>query len=652
MAFSDHPKVDRFARNSEKAERKLRSFLNENAGFICRPEEKDYGCDFNVELVLNETHASNWRFQIQLKSIEKLTLVNDKKYISYQIETSRLSYLMKGIPSRGVIVLYSLEEDKCYYEFCDKIYTTLMSDRSSAEWKNNDQVNIHVPCTNVLDEVAAKQLHTTFLNRFQQATVMQTSHGPKYGLPIYEAGGELKYDFNNVDDIKRFLSDYGLMMLNNYDLGVLYEMIIQISNPTIYANRTLLWVAAVVYCECAMSSDSEIFCNKLGVKTDLTLEEKLMLQFLRLKNKAVLGYIDPVQFLDEMKNLDTAGTNVQNRIAIEISIVNYELERIGAKGDIPEHLTRKIEQIFSSIDKSDGPLRNRELLKIWNCENLSRLIWTKHRQEMHGFNIKTSLEQKIDVGEDERIMLDYIHSEKGLFKIIHEIEKFSNTQDDRFLKACILSFKVRHFIQSQTTMICFSVPVPRTKQVGDVLLSLLNFSNTAYDYFLSLHLYKEAYSSLCNTLEIIELTEGRYEMRVSADKDGLYSVKKKMETDFEISPVSLNMPGLISSSKKHPNDNLKDFNDLQLEDIAKVHMKVLGVPSERLENVIDELKAYRLIYQRCSDGILEIFQDRDPLQSSDEYYKEPVKFILLDKRTKEFTRSGTDVDQLLKTLNY
>jgi hypothetical protein len=85
MAFKDNPIIDQSARNSNNSERTLNNFLNLETGFICRPDVPDKGCDFDAELILSNKESSNWRFPIQLKSIEILTLIENEKYISYSL---------------------------------------------------------------------------------------------------------------------------------------------------------------------------------------------------------------------------------------------------------------------------------------------------------------------------------------------------------------------------------------------------------------------------------------------------------------------------------------------------------------------------------------------------------------------------------------
>ena len=119
MAFNDLPNVDTYSKNADKSETKLRELLSQENNFICRQDVPDKGCDFDVELINND-RALNWRFPIQIKSMEKLNLINNNQFISYSFETSRLGYLLRRPISGGLIVFYSLQENKCFYEYADR----------------------------------------------------------------------------------------------------------------------------------------------------------------------------------------------------------------------------------------------------------------------------------------------------------------------------------------------------------------------------------------------------------------------------------------------------------------------------------------------------------------------------------------------------
>lgn len=324
MSFHKNPIIDTASRTSERSERHLKGILNQDSGFICREEVPDKGCDFEVELILDKTGASNWKFAIQLKSVEKMALIEDNTSISYSFSTSRLGYLLRRVPAYGVIVLYSVEEDKCFYEFVDKIYQRLMEERETDSWKDQDKVNIHIPYHNLLNAKAAEKIHEIIRNRYENATIMQQSQGHKYGLPVINVSGEFKYDFNNVEHLQKFLSEHGALMLNNYDVGSVYSIIRKVPNAEIYKSKELSILAAYSYGEVGLHADSELYSKKL-LKFDLDAEEKTSLRYLQLKNKRALGYIDDKGFLSALCELKKECSIEQNTITLAINIARYQL---------------------------------------------------------------------------------------------------------------------------------------------------------------------------------------------------------------------------------------------------------------------------------------------------------------------------------------
>jgi len=101
MAFDDLPEIDQSSKNSDLSERRFTDLLNPHTGFICRTDVPDKGCDFDVELIVEKSGASNWRFPTQLKSSEEMTIIEDGGVISYPFKTSRLGYLPRYAENRS-----------------------------------------------------------------------------------------------------------------------------------------------------------------------------------------------------------------------------------------------------------------------------------------------------------------------------------------------------------------------------------------------------------------------------------------------------------------------------------------------------------------------------------------------------------------------
>jgi hypothetical protein len=119
--------------------------------------------------------------------------------------------------------------------------------------------------------------------------------------------------------------------------------------------------------------------------------------------------------------------------------------------------------------------------------------------------------------------------------------------NDKLVKAYSLSVNVRHFIHHQINYFSFEVPVNDMDGFAQRIIDKISYAATAYNYFLELNIYKEAYQSLCDMIEIIELATQAYHITPPHDKNELYEVKKQMESQLEISPYQL---FFLSSSVK------------------------------------------------------------------------------------------------------
>src|SRR5437762_227054 len=122
MAFEDLPKVAPSHVQSTNSADRLRIALGAER-FVLREDKPDYGTDFQAELVIDGA-ASNFRFHIQLKSEKEVSFVEDGKYGTVRIETSRLNYLLRGA-GRSIVVLYDEATDTLRYEWVDEVVRRL-----------------------------------------------------------------------------------------------------------------------------------------------------------------------------------------------------------------------------------------------------------------------------------------------------------------------------------------------------------------------------------------------------------------------------------------------------------------------------------------------------------------------------------------------
>jgi len=211
MALNDLPQIDPSASNSATSVRKLAALLNDQTGFILRKEDPDLGCDYMVELV-SKSSATGLKFPLQLKSIAKINMVENGKFISYQVKTSRLGYMLKHAPTTCIFIFYDIAADKCYYDFSDNLYGRIIYDRAGDNWTQQEFVQVHMPIAHELTAEGIAELHHRLFSRFIEAAKMQSANGTKYGLPIVNLL-DAAFDPRNPTHLKKLLKDYGLFFL-------------------------------------------------------------------------------------------------------------------------------------------------------------------------------------------------------------------------------------------------------------------------------------------------------------------------------------------------------------------------------------------------------------------------------------------------------
>jgi hypothetical protein len=651
MAFSDQPIIDRYAENSETSERRFRDHVNLKSGYIVRREDPDYGCDLTVELAYPANSASSRVFPVQLKSVERLTIIENNTLISYSFETSRLGYLMRRLPAMGLVIIFSVEQDKCYFDFADKIYQRVMDERTTDEWKRNDSVNIHIPYSNVLDAEAAKKIHRIFTTRFDDVLIMQNSQGPKYGLPTFSETSHIQYDFKNNEHIKLFLKEFGLSLVNNYDVDMIFQMVSQIPSLEIYESKELLILAALSHSEAGLYTESQVFCNKLARK-NIDHEETLMLRYLKLKNELSLGYITATEFLDGIEALKTEKVSTSNAIVLNINISKYKMLRAKPFSRLPVDLRGLVLDLFDQIDATNLPDKTKSILTLLNCENLSQLINHEESMNIWQFQLKETQGNPFTTQEKWKWINNYRKAEQWLQSKIQKVIKKATELDDKAIKAEALAVSVFHYIQTQLNVINFNIPPIGGAE--EILKNHISYALTAYNYFQDLSSFKNAYDSLIYSIDLIELADQYYKITHQFNKEQLYTIKADMENKLDIAPRKLLFPDLLlkrladdGDGKSQNSSAIKDLTDKQIQGLAQAIQTNLPLPNESMPNIENELKAMRLFYQRCTDKNIQLI----PLVTPDRYLKS-VLFILRNKQSGIETIPSEDMEKLLDSLGF
>jgi hypothetical protein len=648
MAFADTPQIDRYSINSNRSELALEAALNQSSGFICRKDIPDKGCDYDIELITDGTNASNWRFGLQLKSVEKLTLVANNEYVSYSFETSRLGYLMRRPFGAGVIALYSMASDVIYFDYVDRVYNRLMEERDSTDWMQNDSVNVRIPTSSILDTHGISELHKTFSNRFLRGSVLLTSHGDKYGLPTTNITGEVKYDWNNLEDIKKMLREYGLLLLNSYDLTIVYDLISQVSHKEICADPELLKIAAITYCEVGMYAEASLY-NKRFIKSEADLRsDSLTMEYVALKIDLGLGKITWTEFSDRAKLVVLRDTSEQNAVTVEINLIFSELAELKINDDASSDLLDRINSIFERIDKSKSITASvKVMLKIWNAENYGIFVDRISYNEITNFKLQEAL--GVTVSKENRIeyVQRTINRSSNFLAIISKLNEEVEKEQSKLGGAYLRALLSRNFLSKELENIALNITKSEDSH-RNLIHNRITLAFDAYNRFVSLNHYREAYTSICDALELMKVSRKYYRYEDSFEESKGLEIKEKMEQEFGFPPYKMVIQNLLEKVKNNAEDHAADykslanFTDEQLEWFAKRLQHAMQLAPSCLVNILAELKAYRIFAKRCTNSNIEL------LQSNETRYLEPVRFVLRTKDTNIQSVESQDVEYLLQ----
>jgi hypothetical protein len=651
MALNDFPQIIQASINSDQSAIRLQLILNHSTGFVMRPDVPDFGCDFDVEIIREQTNVSSWRFPIQLKSVEQITIIQDGKYISYSFKTSRLGYLLRRQPASGLIILYDVATKIFYFEYADEVYLRLTEERNSDDWHANDYVNILIPLTNILNEQRAAELHQKFSWRFAQAALMQSAHGRNYGLPVVNLEPKAGYDFNNLDDVKRALKEKGMSLLLQFELQIVYSLLLQVPMVQILADKELCLVAVIAFAEAGKFVDSVYYTERIRKRFQLDEWEKHAVDFMELKNQLSLGQIGPAEYLERAKAMLPGQTGI-NLFVLKINILFFELSQLRVLEPMPLHLGDDVQKLFFEIEDTVTDVVQKQYLKLWNAENM--MIWISHFRS-EGFaemQLRETMGKPFSMEErlEKAQLLIKVHSMFYLF--LNEIDKRAKATENYLLQAHTIKLLIRFELSFEIDQISHELPVGDDREPK--ILHKIGLAGSAFNTFLNNNLYNDAYFTLLYQIDLIYVARNRYKLNDEFDLDKLLTIKAQMEKEFEFEG-ELSIPGLLSRKENQktetgpPMSYLNGLHEAQLDTLAEMMMQSNKYPLAKKEHIISQMKSYQLFNERCTDPHISV---SELLVTDAVAYATPVYFRLHNKLTNMVSLDDWDMNRLLKSWGY
>lgn len=654
MAFDDLPQIDEASENDDEAKTYFARAFGQKAGFIPREQSPDKGCDYFTELIENK-NATNWHFGVQLKSIENPDFINNGNFISYSWHTSRLGYLMRSAPIYGLLILYDVFTKKTYYEYIDQLYLRLM-ERDNDKWKQNDQVSVHVPVANLLDEASLKSIHQTFINRHNNLARMTSEQAVGYDLPVVKMNLVRDYNLNKIEDVVEVLKRWGISSIMLNDLPIIYELISKVPNNEILKDKELSILAALANNEAGKIAESTYYIERLLKRFQLTGGEEQMIQFIKLKNEHSLGIIGPTDFIGASKVLLNKTFGEENQITLRLNIVYFELIQIKAFQAVPIELADEISELAEKIDKLEAST-SKYYLKIWNLENLALLISHVRVEGFNEMSIRDTFERPLSLHERLEMAQRIVAMQRLFMQELNTVDIYAKAQENYLLQAFAIHALTRFQLSIEIDMITFSDDFGDLDEREKRLTHEISLGEHGFLVFIKNNLISQAYNLLCLTYELSIVAIKWYYFTSPVDLDKIQQNLLELETELERIPYQSAIEKLISK-KRNKDENIDELSGMkgllllnreQMENLADVTLRTGRFPNAKKEYLMHELTSFKMFFERCTDPNVYPLVIKPPIEQA---YTFPLTFELNNKKTGLVSLHNSDMDLLLSAWGF
>lgn len=403
MSFDQLPIVDRYSENEDESNNHFRLHFCQRNGFLTsKPEDK--GCDFIVELI-NKGQSTNWRFPIQLKSIDAPTFIEKGTTISYSFEVSRLRYMLEPVPPVGLIMLYWPKTHTLYYDYAEDIYRRLLEKREgNMAWQSKENVNIHIPTTNVVNSVSLSKIHSQMIMRHQNSGDRSPSLYPN-ATAISESATQP--ESQPAKGFEELLKNEGLKMFYNNEIPKLGQLLGKTHLEIVRENSQLSLLAGITYWQMGLPVDASFFLDKTVNNQSITAEDHEHAMWMKLLVDKYLGKIGLREYNEKVKYLlsQVSREDEVRRIRYELCIATNELQLLGLTDTIaifalPNYFASLNDRIGAAKFPNDQMvghyLQNVSNLGILLIKAVSFFQWKITQDKNNGQTIDTLLIAEMD----------------------------------------------------------------------------------------------------------------------------------------------------------------------------------------------------------------------------------------------------------------
>lgn len=643
MGFDQAPEVDDNSKRSEESEIAARNWFKRSNGFIYRTENPDFGVDIDVELILNGTEASSWKFPVQLKSTSRLQVVTSQseQFISLPFKVSRLGYLAKRLPAFGIILIYDEETKYGYFDYVDHIIKRLDDHPERVGWREQQTVNILLPIQ-IINDTTLSVIHQRMVERHERHQQLVAGHGSKFNIPFLQTRNEkpAEFDLKDPGQIVLFLQKYGVFLFNEQEHEKLITLF-QLLNHHIVNNSTfLLFLAGITYTRIGNVIEAEYYLRRLRSKqNELTLEQQGIVQFSEIRLEYLQGKTNYRAFVQRLINLQHTVEGAENKLLVRINTLHFELNDSAQNGNFEIRDKERIDALTEDIAASDLSEEQKHLLFVYQAENINAFALEAF---LHlNSNYQLSLHLKVDMPVEVRVGMARLSTDMMMkaTSLARAAYQFAEKSEMYMLQASAAHNLGKFYFQTRYYLMMQRVEDQPNSQ-GETIIGFRRsyaYSIVAYNAFMKLHMQHNAHQAVSNAYELHYLCAGLYNVEIGTKTGAeLLSIIRKLESENEFQPFESSAEFILktladNAAKK---TGLGDLSDEAIQTLARDALRVYDLNLDRLPNVIAELNAIRMFDQQCKNPQVELLSSNNHLADKSVKYAQPPSFVLSHKQFK------------------
>ena len=373
MAWNDNPIVDENSKRSEESDLAVRNILIRKNSFMTRSELPDYAVDLVIELMDEDSQMTGFQFAVQIKSSNKLPDINGGSIISIPFATSRLGYLCRRLPGLGIVIFYSELNNFLYYEYVETIVEKIQSNNTNDNWKEQSEINIHIPIENVLTHNSAKLIYEKMSLRRNNHNIMWENEGKAYNLPI------IKSNQHNTANDTSFLEDFekygGFLLINKQAYDKIHLILNQYDRRRILQSSNLLFYAAVAYCEMGDIVEAQYYLKKCKQNIEgFDGFQRELLEMLYPKIEFLAGTIDIEKLIEKLEKVYSTLSDSNNKANVKFNLLNLELIASIENRENLDKFLEEIQNYFADIDAFKISDRGKYKFRLQLCEAIGNRV--------------------------------------------------------------------------------------------------------------------------------------------------------------------------------------------------------------------------------------------------------------------------------------